>query len=133
MSLTNPKCDDVTFCQLNMYYAFSIYPAFYRMHNVLSVATVDHFMGHLHLGRDILSRLRIARCRPPAHARSHVIYDRSYCCSVIGSPIHPCLKTMNLVEGSLGGCIVSYMWVCLFVCMCGWLCVYMHGCVFTNL
>jgi len=76
MSLTIPKCDDVTFCQLNMYYAFSIYPAFYRMHIVLFVATVDHFMGHLRLGRDVASRLRIARCRPPAHARNQVICNQ---------------------------------------------------------
>ena len=76
MSLKIPKCGDVTFCQLNMYYAFSIYPAFYQMHIVLSVATVDHFMGHLHLRRDVLSRLRIARCHPPAHSRNHVICNQ---------------------------------------------------------
>lgn len=59
-----------------MYYAFSIYPALYRMHNVLSVATVDHFMGHLRLRRDVMSRLRIAHCHPPVHARNYVIYDQ---------------------------------------------------------
>lgn len=130
MSLTNPKCDDVTFCQLNMYYAFSIYPAFYRMHIVLSVATVDHFMGHLHLGRDVLSQLRIAHCRPPAHARNHVIYDHTV--AVLLAVL--LIRAWKHSEYSwrefgwvycfmcVGVLVCMYVWV--VVCVHAWTCVY---------
>jgi len=130
MSLTTPKCGDVTFCQLNMYYAFSIYPAFYQMHIVLSIATVDHFMGHLHLRRDVLSRLRIARCHPPARSRNHVICNQIVAVLLVVLFIHAWKHSKSssrefgwvLCFVCVGVLVCVYVWV--VVCVHAWMCVH---------
>lgn len=126
MSLTNPKCDDVTFVNLTCTMLSVFTQLFFTECTLSCLLPLLTTLWDTYISEGTLSRQNSPL--PPACPCTESCHLRSYCCSVILAVLS-CLKTVNLFQGNLGGCV----WVCLFVCMCGWLCVYVHGCVFTDL